>query len=220
VEASVDWLESHLDDILAAGSAPPAWWAAAAAALLPPPITGVRGTASFGALGWTGAESPGCWLDDGAVRKWVSLSAGQPGPNHAIIDGTHVPFALAGEELIRAGSPGEAFHVTRYGNDVTVSAIEAGSGSWDFRLVPPPPLPRRAATVTSGATAVTAPLSGTIAAVRVSEGDVVEAGALLVLLEAMKMEHRIIAPAAGTVSVVSVHERDVVADGDVLVEIG
>jgi len=41
-----------------------------------------------------------------------------------------------------------------------------------------------------------------------------------VLLEAMKMEHRIIAPAAGTVSVVSVHERDVVADGDVLVEIG
>jgi len=219
-EASVDWLESHLDDILAAGSAPPAWWAAAAAALLPPPITGVRGPASFDALGWIGAESPGCWLDDGAVRKWVSVSAGLPGASHAIIDGTDVPFTLAGEELIRAGSPGEAFHVTRYGNDVAVSAIEARSGSWDFRLVPPPPLPRRAATVTSGATAITAPLSGTIAAVRVSEGDVVEAGALLVLLEAMKMEHRIIAPAAGTVKVVSVHERDVVADGDVLVEIG
>ncbi|MGH2632448.1 MAG: biotin/lipoyl-containing protein [Tepidiformaceae bacterium] len=51
-------------------------------------------------------------------------------------------------------------------------------------------------------------------------GDTVEVGAVLVLLEAMKMEHRIVAPTAGTVKTVNVRERDVVADGEVLVELG
>nr|WP_243223133.1 biotin carboxylase N-terminal domain-containing protein [Microbacterium proteolyticum] len=44
-----------------------------------------------------------------------------------------------------------------------------------------------------------APLPGTVVAVHIADGDVVEAGARLVTIEAMKMEHTVIAPHAGTV---------------------
>ena len=86
----------------------------------------------------------------------------------------------------------------------------------DIYLVPPPPLPRRMQAATAGATAITAPLAGTIAAVRVAEGDEVAEGELLLVLEAMKMEHRITAPSAGVVKAVHVRERDVVREGDTL----
>jgi biotin carboxyl carrier protein len=90
---------------------------------------------------------------------------------------------------------------------------------WTFTVVPPPPLPRRAQTATAGATAITAPIAGTITSVRVAEGDAVHAGQLLMTLEAMKMEHRITASEPGTVRSVAVRERDVVREGDVLAEV-
>ena len=49
------------------------------------------------------------------------------------------------------------------------------------------------------------PVPGTVTEVRVSEGDAVTAGQILVVLEAMKMEHTITADEDGTV--VGVHVR-------------
>ncbi|NUS36354.1 MAG: biotin/lipoyl-binding protein, partial [Pseudarthrobacter sp.] len=46
---------------------------------------------------------------------------------------------------------------------------------------------------------VRSPMPGTVVAVPVSDGDTVEAGEVLVSVEAMKMEHHLIAPLAGTV---------------------
>jgi biotin carboxyl carrier protein len=89
-----------------------------------------------------------------------------------------------------------------------------------FHVVPPPSLPRRAHAAAAGASAITAPLAGTIADVRVAEGDAVEEGQVLVLLDAMKMEHRIVAQAAGGVARVAVGQGDVVREGDVLIELG
>jgi propionyl-CoA carboxylase alpha chain len=86
-------------------------------------------------------------------------------------------------------------------------------------IEPPPPLPRRPHTAAEGVVAIVAPLSGTVAAVRVAVGDAVETGQLLVVLEAMKMEHRVVATESGFVREVLVAEGGVVREGDVLVEV-
>jgi propionyl-CoA carboxylase alpha chain len=61
-----------------------------------------------------------------------------------------------------------------------------------------------------------APMPGGVVRVAVSVGDVVEAGQLLVVLEAMKMEHTVHAGAAGTVTEVDVAEGDQVETGRIL----
>ncbi len=58
--------------------------------------------------------------------------------------------------------------------------------------------------VTGSGEAVTAPMPGTILKVNVKVGDAVQAGAVLCVLEAMKMENEITSPRAGTVSQVLV----------------
>jgi propionyl-CoA carboxylase alpha chain len=62
-----------------------------------------------------------------------------------------------------------------------------------------------------------APMPGNVLATYVSAGDEVEEGQLLLILEAMKMEHRITAPMAGIVSEVKVREGDQVANGELLI---
>ena len=54
---------------------------------------------------------------------------------------------------------------------------------------------------------------------QVEEGDTVAAGALLVVLDAMKMEHAITAPAAGTVRALHIHAEETVESGALLVEL-
>jgi acetyl-CoA/propionyl-CoA carboxylase, biotin carboxylase, biotin carboxyl carrier protein len=75
-----------------------------------------------------------------------------------------------------------------------------------------------AADVPSGS--VTAPMPGTVVELAVSEGDRVRAGDLLVVLEAMKMEHRVTADRQGTVSGLAVGAGQAVARGAVLLSIG
>ena len=65
---------------------------------------------------------------------------------------------------------------------------------------------------------MTAPMPGKILEVKVANGDSVEAGQLLLIMEAMKMEHRIVAPDDGVISTVNFSPGDQVQQGDVLVE--
>jgi propionyl-CoA carboxylase alpha chain len=62
-----------------------------------------------------------------------------------------------------------------------------------------------------------APMPGTVVSVHVAEGDAVAAGDLLVVLEAMKMEHRLTAPHAGVVVGLSATAGAAVTAGDLLV---
>ncbi len=62
-----------------------------------------------------------------------------------------------------------------------------------------------------------ASMPGRILAVRVAEGDAVAKGDVLVVMEAMKMEHQITAPRAGRVTTLHVAEGQQVDAGDVLV---
>jgi 3-methylcrotonyl-CoA carboxylase alpha subunit len=75
-------------------------------------------------------------------------------------------------------------------------------------------------TATTGSGSVTAPMPGRIVSVGVKTGDPVSARDVVVVLEAMKMEHRIEAPLAGTALDVRVKPGDLVAAGAALLTIG
>ncbi len=68
-----------------------------------------------------------------------------------------------------------------------------------------------------GLVAVNSPLQGTIVRVEVAEGDEVAAGATLVIMEAMKMEHVVPAAGSGIVRSIGVAEGDAVFAGHQLV---
>ncbi|MEO7147200.1 MAG: biotin/lipoyl-containing protein, partial [Terrimesophilobacter sp.] len=65
---------------------------------------------------------------------------------------------------------------------------------------------------------VRSPMPGTVVAVAVTDGDVIEAGATIVTVEAMKMEHKLTASVAGRVSI-AVHPGDAVKLDQVLARI-
>ncbi|WP_445178914.1 acetyl/propionyl/methylcrotonyl-CoA carboxylase subunit alpha [Pseudomonas sp. McL0111] len=66
---------------------------------------------------------------------------------------------------------------------------------------------------------LTAPMNGSIVRVLVEAGQAVEAGAQLVVLEAMKMEHSIRAPHAGVIKALYCQEGEMVGEGSALVEL-
>lgn len=75
----------------------------------------------------------------------------------------------------------------------------------------------KSAPATTGGEAVKAPLSGNIWKVQVAQGQSVNEGDVLLILEAMKMETQIVAEKAGTIASVSVKPGDTVKVGDTLV---
>lgn len=64
-----------------------------------------------------------------------------------------------------------------------------------------------------------APMPGVVVSTEVFVGEAVEKGQLLLVLEAMKMEHRIIAPRDGSISELHVKEGEQVANGQLLVRL-
>lgn len=81
------------------------------------------------------------------------------------------------------------------------------------------PIPTKASVSAVSSNAVVAPLAGSVARILVEEGQGIEAGQVLLVLEAMKMETEITAPAAGTVSAILVNPGDAVQGGQALIEL-
>ena len=61
-----------------------------------------------------------------------------------------------------------------------------------------------------------APMPGTVVAVKVAAGAEVAAGDVVLVLEAMKMQHTVTAPHDGTVAEINVEPGSQVASGEVL----
>nr|WP_315019947.1 biotin/lipoyl-containing protein [uncultured Aminipila sp.] len=82
-----------------------------------------------------------------------------------------------------------------------------------------PKAPAVAAPIAAGAQTITAPMPGTVLEVKVTPGQVVKAGDILIILEAMKMENEILAPSDGTIDTVQTTKGASVNASDILVTI-
>ena len=116
--------------------------------------------------------------------------------------------------VLAVGPQGNAVPPTGLLPDGCAVYVHSGAAEGFAQLVPrfPPPAPPAA-----DPGSCRAPTPGTVRAVLVQAGDTVEAGAALVVLEAMKMEHRVAAPAAGTIQEIRVAVGDAVDEGTMLV---
>jgi biotin carboxyl carrier protein len=104
-----------------------------------------------------------------------------------------------------------------------VAHVDVEGQSLEFRIAPPPSVDdaaRHAAGLGEGGVSMlTAPMPGRVIAVRVAEGAQVARNAVVVVMEAMKMEHTVVAPIDGCVVRVSAVEGQQVGRGDPLAEI-
>ena len=88
-----------------------------------------------------------------------------------------------------------------------------------YRLEKPTPRAYQSSAEPGGGQAVRSPMPAQVRAIQVAEGDVVEKGQTLLLLEAMKMEIRIKAPNAGRVARLLVSDGQTVDKDQLLAEI-
>ena len=98
--------------------------------------------------------------------------------------------------------------------EVTVEEIQGGAAA-PAPVAAPAPAPAPAPAAAGSGEPVSAPMPGTLLDVKVSVGQAVKSGDVLMILEAMKMENEIMAPKDGTVTSVSATKGASVQSGDV-----
>lgn len=116
------------------------------------------------------------------------------------------------------------FNITVNGKayDVAVEEVTGNAAPVAAAPVAPTPAPVAAAPAPAPVgegTKITSPMPGTILDVKVSVGDTVTNGQVLMVLEAMKMENDIVASCDGKITSVGVAKGASVNSGDVLVTI-
>ena len=154
--------------------------------------------------GHDGTTVPGTAALDPAT---TSATPNAPAPPACLVTVHH-----AGDGWIDFDSSGQRhrLHVLAAGDQVWVQGPD---GDVALTAVPRFPESGPGEAVAGG---LVAPMPGTVLAVHVAAGDTVAQGQLLMIVEAMKMEHRITAPRAGTVSEVRARPGDQVNGGDLL----
>jgi 3-methylcrotonyl-CoA carboxylase alpha subunit len=182
--------------LLATLSDPRAWRVAGVG--IPVQFAGTERTVR--AIGSRIGGSPGRWRIEGDVAGEYELET-------------------AGDRLVVRDAEGVRFagraHVDARGVEVTHEGA-----LYRFAFAPPPSLETAgAARKAPGDGTVTAPMPGKIVSVAVKAGDAVAERDLLIVLEAMKMEHRIEAARGGTVKNVAVAAGALVAGGATLLDI-
>ncbi|MDP8976155.1 MAG: carbamoyl phosphate synthase [Actinomycetota bacterium] len=141
---------------------------------------------------------------------------------------SNVPGGVEGSEPGAPPGGDQDVEENRVRRDVEV---EVDGRRYEVRLWVPEPSPTAATTGTAsprrrarrrsggggtGAGTVVAPMQGTVVKVLVAEGDTVELGQPVCVLEAMKMESNVNAQVAGTVTQLRVGPGETVGAGDVL----
>ncbi|MDV7987391.1 acetyl/propionyl/methylcrotonyl-CoA carboxylase subunit alpha [Rhodococcus sp. IEGM 1374] len=149
------------------------------------------------------------WIETEWDNQVPPFTAGQPIDDEEVlprqsvvveVGGRRVEVSLPGELTLGSsnGGGGNAGAVRRKPKARTRGGAGAGAASGD---------------------AVTAPMQGTVVKVAVDEGQTVDAGDLIAVLEAMKMENPVNAHKAGTITGLTVTAGDAITQGTVLAEI-
>ena len=101
-----------------------------------------------------------------------------------------------------------------------VQAPQSAAPAAKPAVAQPVEAPAAPAAAPAAGTSVKAPLPGTIAEIRVQVGQQVNAGDIVLVLEAMKMQNNIEAETTGKVTSIQVKQGDSVMEGSVLLTIG
>lgn len=135
---------------------------------------------------------------------------------HVVIDGvTHVVEAEeTGDGLLALVVDGRRYRVA-VARQQRERLVAVNGEAYSFH--PEAGSPTSHSLATAAPPEITAPMPGKVLQVLVQPGDHVASGDGLLILEAMKMENRLVADAAGTVTEVRVASGDMVDGGQVLV---
>ncbi|OZC96249.1 acetyl-/propionyl-CoA carboxylase subunit alpha, partial [Rhodococcus sp. 06-235-1A] len=149
------------------------------------------------------------WIETEWDNQVPPFTAGQPIDDEEVLPRQSVVVEVGGRR-VEVSLPGE------------LSLGGGGNGGGAAGAVRRKPKPRTRGGAGAGAAsgdAVTAPMQGTVVKVAVTEGQTVDAGDLIAVLEAMKMENPVTAHKAGTVTGLTVTAGDAITQGTVLTEI-
>jgi oxaloacetate decarboxylase alpha subunit len=131
--------------------------------------------------------------------------AQNPAPSKAVAAKHEPSAAVASAERYRVEVDGHSYRVV-VSPDGVVEQLTA--------------LPAAAVSMPDPGRPIPAPLAGTVVKVKVTPGQVIASGDLIMVLEAMKMETEVRAPEAGTVLALSVKEGDSLQVGQTLLTLG
>ncbi|WP_271221633.1 biotin carboxylase N-terminal domain-containing protein [Streptosporangium carneum] len=180
---------------------------------LPPGVSALGLSALAAALAAAAANRAAATVQAGLPSGWRNVVSQ---PQRADFDEARVAYRITRDGLLAEDFPGTVlvsatpdlviletagvrrrFAVARYDG---VTHVDSPLGP--IRLTPLPRLPEPAEHTAPGS--LLAPMPGTVLRVDVEPDGPVVAGQVVVVLEAMKMEHRVTAPVAGTVSALNV----------------
>jgi acetyl-CoA/propionyl-CoA carboxylase biotin carboxyl carrier protein len=156
------------------------------------------------------------WVEEEVDPALLAGGAPEPAPVAAGADAAAEPVPLE-ERTIPVEVDGKRFSVRVWLPEAPAAGEAATRGASRSGRVSKPTL--SAGGGGTGGGTVSAPMQGTIVKVLVAQGDAVEPGQALLVLEAMKMENHINAEQGGTVKEVRVAAGDTVGTGDVLIVI-
>ncbi|MBN6052004.1 biotin/lipoyl-binding protein [Nonomuraea sp. RK-328] len=199
-DTHIGFLHEHRDTLLPADPPQPPPLAVLAAAL--------AGAAANRRDARVLASLPGGWRNVRSQPRTARFEEAET-VYDPLPDGVTVVSAAPDLVVLEADGVRRTYQVARHGGRVYVD-----SGGVHAELTPVERLPEPVERTAPGS--LLAPMPGGVLRVEVKEGQRVDKGQAVLVLEAMKMEHRITAPAAGIVSALRVGKGDQVEAGAVL----
>jgi len=134
----------------------------------------------------------------GSANGTVSVEGGEPVSVASVRAARGGPIAAVDGEVVWVGEAGDSRSYRRQRLRAIRRSGRASDADGDVR----------------------SPMPGSVAVVAVSEGDLVRAGAVLLVVEAMKMEYPLVAPIDGRVGTVAVRPGDQVSRGQLVAVVG